>query len=159
MRPTSTELIASVADALETQVLPAIQDQWAASTVRSAMQLLRHLALRVEREPQILQAEAADLHHVLQATAVILAAPALTDLRALVDQALALPQPAVWDVPAMAQRDEQCLTVVENLLAARSQLDQSLGTASPRASLVAYLERRLLRERELVEPFRTTQPI
>ena len=67
MRPTSPDLIAGVADALEWQVLPVVQDQWAASTLRSAMQLLRHLALRVEQEPRILVEEARDLRGVLQA--------------------------------------------------------------------------------------------
>src|SRR6266850_733991 len=46
MRPTTVELLDSIAQALEDQVLPVVQDKWGASTLRSAMQLLRHLALR-----------------------------------------------------------------------------------------------------------------
>ena len=59
----------------------------------------------------------------------------------------------------MAARDEQWLTVVESLLAARDRLDAALGDTQLRDALVAYLERRLLRERELIEPFRSSPPI
>ncbi len=159
MRPDSPDLINSVADALERQVLPTVQDKWAASAVRSAMQLLRHLALRVAQEPRILVEEAVDLRAVLQSARAQLSASNLADLKANVDGALALPEPAAHDVLAMAQRDEQWLAVVEAILAARPRLDAALGSSQLRESLVAYLERRLLRERELIEPFRSTPPI
>ena len=169
MRPTSPDLIAGVADALEWQVLPVVQDKWAASTLRSAMQLLRHLALRVEQEPRILVEEACDLRGVLQAAQAKLAAPtrvssaiassAIADLSTRLEQSLELREPAAHEVAAMAARDEQWLTVVESLLAARDRLDAALGDTQLRDALVAYLERRLLRERELIEPFRSSPPI
>src|ERR1700689_4248537 len=54
MRPTSAELLETIAQELEDRVLPAVQDKGGAGTLRSAMQLLRHLALRVPLEPRIL---------------------------------------------------------------------------------------------------------
>ena len=65
MRPTSVELLESIAQALEDQVLPLMQDKWGASTLRSAMQLLRHLALRVPFEARILAADNEDVRRVL----------------------------------------------------------------------------------------------
>ena len=65
MRPTSVELLEGIAQALEDQVLPLMQDKWGASTLRSAMQLLRHLALRVPFEARILAADNEDVRRVL----------------------------------------------------------------------------------------------
>src|SRR5258708_12304830 len=82
MRPTTVELLESIAQALEDQVLPVIQDKWGASTLRSAMQLLRHLALRVPLEAGVLAADNDDARRILTLVNDRLRQLAETDLAA-----------------------------------------------------------------------------
>jgi hypothetical protein len=159
MRPSAPELLDAIAEQLGSQVLPVVQDKWAASTVRSAMQLLRHLALRVVLEPRLLVAEAADLHGLLTHASVLLRPTSQAALRAELQTALALPAPAPHDIAAQTARDNAWLVVVEKLVAARDELRVATGSSLLHEALVAYLERRLLRERELIAPFIHTPPI
>ena len=62
VRPTTRELVDGIANALERQVSPVVQDKWAASVLRSAVQLLRHVAVRVEDEARLLVEDNADAH-------------------------------------------------------------------------------------------------
>jgi hypothetical protein len=159
VRPSADELLNAIAEQLGTQVLPAVQDKWAASTVRSAMQLLRHLALRVAQEPRLLAVEAQDLGNVLTQAAEHLQHASQTALHATVQAALALPVPAGHDIEAQTARDEAWLGVVEQLIAARDALCATTGSSVMHDALVAYLERRLLRERDLIAPFINSPPI
>lgn len=159
MRPSTPELLDSVAAALEAQVLPSVQDKWAASTLRSAMQLLRFLALRVAQEPQILREQAADLHATLAQLAPLLAQPQLADLHAAVMAVLQTTQPAAHDVPGLDACCERALACAEALIAARDRLRSATGSSVVHERLVACLQRQLERERALIAPFQSTPPI
>ncbi len=65
MRPSTKELLDSIAEALDTRVAPTVTDPWAASSLRSIRTLLSHLSVRVERELTILAEGNADLRDVL----------------------------------------------------------------------------------------------
>ena len=90
MRPSTKELLDSIAEALETRVAPAVTDPWAASSLRSISTLLAHLSVRVECELTILAEGNADLREMLAETCARLegrptpSTPSLrTDLEAL----------------------------------------------------------------------------
>ena len=68
MRPSTKELLDSIAEALDTRVAPTVTDPWAASSLRSIGTLLNHLSVRVERELTILAEGNADLREVLADT-------------------------------------------------------------------------------------------
>jgi hypothetical protein len=159
MRPGTPELLDSIAEQLGEQVLPAVTDKWAASTVRSAIQLLRHLALRVEHEPYLLAAEAVDLEKTFKQVAAGLSGTELSELKAAVQCALARPAAPLNDHTAQCARDEALQCTVESLVAARELIRSATGTTAVHDLLLAYLERRLVRERELITPFQTTPPI
>ncbi len=65
MRPSTKELLDSIAEALDTRVAPTVTDPWAASSLRSIGTLLSHLSVRVESELTILAEGNADLREVL----------------------------------------------------------------------------------------------
>lgn len=65
MRPSTKELLDSIAEALDTRVAPTVTDPWAASSLRSIGTLLNHLSVRVESELTILAEGNADLREVL----------------------------------------------------------------------------------------------
>ncbi len=65
MRPSTKELLESIAEALDRRVAPTVTDPWAASSLRSIGTLLNHLSVRVESELTILAEGNADLREVL----------------------------------------------------------------------------------------------
>jgi len=70
MNPTSSQLVAAIADVLRTRIAPLLADQpWPASELRSIDALLVHLAARIEHEPDALRADDADLDTVLASLA------------------------------------------------------------------------------------------
>jgi hypothetical protein len=159
MRPTSPELLSSIADALDQQVLPALADKWAASTARSASQLLRHLALRVETEPRLLRDEARELAAALTAVRSSCGADELADIRAHLDQALALPAADADDLAGLRSRLATLSVAAEKVLAARDRLRLATGYGRAHAQLVDCLLRQLDAERALIEPFQSLPPI
>ena len=116
MRPTSMELLDSIAQALEDQVLPVVQDKWGASTLRSAMQLLRHLALRVALEPRILAADNDDVRRVLSLAYERLGQLGETDLAATAAAVLSSPLVDPLDVAAADALNETYLRAVEAIV-------------------------------------------
>jgi hypothetical protein len=158
MRPTSDELLESIAQALEDQVLPVVQDKWAASTLRSATQLLRHVAIRVAREPRMLAEDSADARAVLMGIAPELSRLGLADLAAGVGAALGAGLADPLDVAAADALNEGYLRAIESVIAARDRLRQAGPTADVHAALLAYLQRRLARERGLFVPVFLTPP-
>src|SRR5580693_8136007 len=109
MRPTSAELLETIAQELEDRVLPVVQDKWGASTLRSAMQLLRHLALRVPLEPRILAADNDDVREVLALAYERLAQLGETDLAAAAAAVLSSPLADPLDVVAADALNETYL--------------------------------------------------
>lgn len=159
MRPNTAELLESIVAALEAQVQPVVQDKWAASTLRSATQLLRFLALRVQQEPQILREQAADLRATLTAVSPLLALPTLTDLRAPLQALLAETPPAPEDLASLDAYCDRALSGIEQLVSARDRVRTATGSTDVHEQLIACLTRQMARERELISPFQSTPPI
>src|SRR4029077_8999793 len=122
MGPTTVELLESIAPSLEDQVLPVIQDRWGASTLRSAMQLLRHLALRVPLEAGILAADNDDARRILMLVSDRLRELGETDLAAAAAAALSPRSVDPFDVIGADALNETYLRAVELIIAARDRL-------------------------------------
>ena len=158
MRPTTVELLESIAQALEDQVLPVIQDKWGASTLRSAMQLLRHLALRVPLEAGILAADNDDARGVLALVGDRLRQLGETDLAAAAATALGARPVDPLDVIAADVLNENYLRAVEAIIAARDRLRAVDIPPQIHRTLVDYLQRRLDRERGMFIPVFLSPP-
>ena len=147
MRPTSREIIEGIVAAIDTTILPAVEEKQAASSLRAARTLLVHLAARVDVEGDILIADNADAEETI---GEILARDAATFPR--LAHALA------------ARSDDRCLATLQvRNEALQEAVDQTLralpraGSEAPpeadaRKALRAYLARRHARERDLVFP-------
>lgn len=132
MRPTSRELVDAVAEALDAQVLPFVGDKWAASTLRSAIVLLRHAALRIELEPAMRARHAQELRDCL----------------------------APFGVPAAVSDFDALQAAAERVLAERARSGEaSRHDAAHHDRLVACLTRQLDEYREILAPFEGAPPI
>ena len=158
MRPTTVELLESIAQALEDHVLPVMQDKWGASTLRSAMQLLHHLALRVPLEAGILAADNDDVRRILTLVGDRLSELGETDLAAAAAAALSARSVDPLDVIAADALNENYQSAVEMIIAARDRL-RTIDTAPQiHQTLVDYLQRRLARERGMFVPVFLSPP-
>jgi hypothetical protein len=158
MRPTTVELLDSIAQALEEQVLPVVQDKWGASTLRSAMQLLRHLALRVPLEAGILAADNDDVRRILTLVGDRLSQLGETDLAAAAAAALSAHSVDPLDVIAADAVNETYQGAVEMIIAARDRLRTIDTPPQIHRTLVDYLQRRLDRERRMFVPVFLSPP-
>jgi hypothetical protein len=159
MRPTTRELIEAIVVALEQQVTPAVADKWAASALRSAVQLLNHIALRVENEGRVLIEDNADIRRVLTGIAPVLADRSeLGPLLDAISRSLAGSEPPPYDAARLSECNEEYQAAVELLLRNREALNQATGTSEWHDALRAYLARRLDREQQLYFPVFTTGP-
>jgi len=158
MRPTTVELLESIAQALEDHVLPVIQDKWGASTLRSAMQLLHHLALRVPLEAGILAADNDDVRRILTLVGDRLSQLGETDLAAAAAAALSARSVDPLDVIAADALNETYLGAVEMIIAARDRLRTIDTPPQIHQALVDYLRRRLDRERGMFVPVFLSPP-
>jgi hypothetical protein len=159
MRPTTRELIDGIVTALEHQVAPVVQDKWAASVLRSATQLLNHIALRAEDEARVLIEDNLDVRQVLEAIRPRLAGKAdIGPLHAAVEEALKAAEPASHDVVGLGARNDAYLAAVEKLVRHRGLVRQATEGASVHEQLRGYLRRRLKREHHLYFPVFTGPP-
>jgi hypothetical protein len=158
MRPTTVELLESIAQALEDHVLPVIQDKWGASTLRSAMQLLHHLALRVPLEAGILAADNDDVRRILTLVGDRLSQLGETDLAAAAAAALSARSVDPLDVIAADAENETYQGAVEMVIAARDRLRTIDTPPQIHQTLVDYLQRRLDRERRMFVPVFLSPP-
>ena len=158
MRPTTVELLDSIAQALEDHVLPVVQDKWGASTLRSAMQLLRHLALRVPLEAGILAADNDDVRRMLTLVGDRLRELGETDLAAAAAAALSARSLDPLDVIAADALNETYQGAVEMIIAARDRLRTIDTPPQIHQTLVDYLQRRLDRERRMFVPVFLSPP-
>jgi len=151
MQPTARILIERVADALDESVLPKLlNDKWSASTVRSAVTLLRHLAKRVELEAAIIAADTEDAQAVLTGLLPHIRPAEDTELKAEITAILAEPAPAAFDTPAMDAHNTRYQALFERLL--HDQYEGAWTNAEEqklRGAIRAYLKRRLARERDM----------
>jgi hypothetical protein len=152
-------MLDAIADALDLQVLPVTDDKWAASTVRSAVQLLRYLSLRVVQEPALLPQQLAQLRTALQKIDAMLTSPQLADLRGGVRAALRRPAPPAHDMPALDAEIDILLRAAESVIAARQRVQDASGSSAIHDALLGCLTRQLSAERELILPFQSTPPI
>jgi hypothetical protein len=152
VRPTTRELVEGIANALERQVAPAVQDKWAASVLRSALQLLRHVSIRVEDEARLLGEDNADATRVLEHAAQRLRGRAAFEaLHARIERALELEPVPSHDAVALAERSDLLQSALEELL----RDPDRLGDAEDAVVLDAarqYLQRRLAREQHWYFP-------
>ena len=159
MRPTTRELIEAVVSSLQRDVSPQLADKWSASALRSAVQLLSHLAVRVEKEQAILIEDNADVRQVLLSIGERLTAsqspPAWC--RAI-DEVLAAPEPATHDAVGLDRCNEAFQGVVELLLHDREALHAVPSGREMHVELRSYLRRRLEREHGLYFPAFTGAP-
>jgi hypothetical protein len=158
MRPTTVELLESIAQALEDHVLPVMQDKWGASTLRSAMQLLHHLALRVPLEAGILAADNDDACRILTLVGDRLRQLGETDLAAAAVAALSGRSVDPLDVTAADALNETYQGAVEKIIAARDRLRTIDTPPQIHQTLVDYLQRRLDRERRMFVPVFLSPP-
>jgi hypothetical protein len=158
VRPTTVELLESIAQALEDDVLPLIQDKWGASTLRSAMQLLHHLALRVPLEAGILAADNDDVRRILTLVGDRLSQLGETDLAAAAAAALSARSVDPLDVIAADAVNETYQGAVEMIIAARDRLRTIDTPPQIHQTLVDYLQRRLDRERRMFVPVFLSPP-
>jgi hypothetical protein len=157
MRPTTAELLSAIVLSLERQVAPSVQDKWAASALRSATQLLIHLAARAEREGDVLIEDNEDVRQLLEAILPRLSVqPDLAALRATVEKTLNAAEPAPHDLAGLDARNEIYQAAVEQLL--RRPAPSSIDASSVREELRSYLRRRLQREHSLYFPVFTGPP-
>jgi hypothetical protein len=157
MRPTTSELLAAIVVSLESQVAPKVQDKWAASALRSATQLLNHLAVRADRQGEVLTEDNEDVRQVLEAILSRLTAqPELAALRATVEKTLSGAAPAPHDHAGLDERNEIYQAAVEQLL--RRLPVGSIAGSSVHDELRSYLRRRLRREHSLYFPVFTGPP-
>jgi hypothetical protein len=144
-------LIEAIAEALDGHVLPAVaKDQWSASTVRSAVTILRHLAKRVELEGGILAEDTADAQAVL--TALL---PGVKDagLKAEVDAVLGAAEPSPHDTAAMDAHNTRYQHVFDLILRQDYAGAWTTEAAQPvRGAIRAYLRRRMAREKVMYIP-------
>ena len=156
MRPSARELIEGVVVALERDVAPQVADRWAASALRSAVQLLNHLAVRVESEAALLIEDNADARAVLARVAARLGSSAdSAALRTVIDAALRSAEPPPHDTVRLDAANEVLQGVIDRVLRERPAL------AEPDVihdELRAYLRRRLEREHPLCFPVFTGAP-
>ena len=159
MRPTTRELLERISDALERQVAPAVDDKWASSVLRSATQLLDHIAVRTESEARVLIEDNQDVRQVLEGIAPRLAREgAAAALYAAIDKALHMPAAEPYDTVALDLRNEAYQVAVELLLKHRDIVQQATGDSGLCRELCAYLKRRQARERHLYFPVFTGPP-
>ena len=160
MRPSSRELLEGIAAALDRQVAPAVEDKWAASVLRSAVQLLGHLAVRVEDEARILEEDNVDAHQVLAAIAARIRddAPDAAALAAPVSDALQAGGAPSVDSISLSARNDAYQLAIECLIRHRDELRELTGDERAHEGLRGYLKRRLVREHHLYFPSFTGAP-
>lgn len=139
IHPGVPQILASVIDAVERDIAPAVQDEYAASLCRTVAQLLRAVRVRVEAEPRALVEDNAELRRLLADWR-----DELPDhVRPQVAEAVARePQPCY---PALAELQEDALRLraaLVSVIEAVPQQDHPVRVAAR-----CYLRHQLERER------------
>ena len=159
MRPSTKELLDSIAHALDTRVAPTVTDEWAASSLRSIGTLLAHLSVRVESELTILAEGNADLRAVLAEACERLegqSTPSNPFIGAEIEALLSEPEShegrATATVAALEEESRALNEQLERLVHVVHQDRESLGEATHvelLASIRSYFARQLEREAPL----------
>lgn len=138
MRPTPRQLIESIIAAIDTTIMPAVEEKQAASSLRAARTLLEHLATRVEIDRDVLTADNDDARETLSRVGETAAATPRTGC----------------GLEALQQQNDAYQLTMERLLrslpSAGNEKDERQVTV--RRELRAYLARRHERERPMIIP-------
>lgn len=148
--PSVDELLEGIVAALEEGVLPHVQDEHAASTARTAVQLLRSARVRLRAEPAALLEDNADLR------AVLLDVGGRRDVQLSEEVLARLASAAAHRAPPGPPATEDLLAERSVLAAALTAvIDDVPNQASPvRVEARAFLTRSLARRRPwLVDAF------
>jgi hypothetical protein len=138
MTPTSKELIQAIIAAIDTTVLPQVEEKQAASSLRAMRTLLEHLAVRVEIEPDVLAADNKDAEDTLRRVGRALPAASTSSSASLVN---------------LNNHNNALQALVDSeLLTLPAVGSETAEQATTRRELRGYLARRHGREREMVFP-------
>lgn len=158
MRPSTKELLDSIANALDMRVAPTVTDEWAASSLRSIGTLLAHLSVRVELELTILAEGNADLRAVLGEVCERLdgqSTPSHPSIRPDIESLLSRPAPsdpaAVATVAALEEESHALNEKLEQLVHVVHRDRESLGE-TVHGELLASIRGYFARQREREAP-------
>lgn len=155
LRPRSDEILQSVLWSFEEFIVPELEDEYAISVSHTIVNLLRHLALRVELEPPALYAGNSELRELLGDVAAYARGEGAGELVAEIETALVAAAPA-RDYPSASR-------LADDALALRGALDRAIRglQAAPsesaeyltlRARIREWIGRALEREAEWIVP-------
>jgi hypothetical protein len=155
LRPRSDEILRSVLWSFEEFIVPELTDAYAVSVGHTIVNLLRHLALRVELEPPALYAGNAELRELLADVAAYARVSGADDLAEDVESTLVAAAP-VSDYPSASR-------LADDALALRGALDRAIrvlqGAPSEAAEYLAlrarirdWIGRALEREADWIVP-------
>lgn len=156
MRPSASELIDSIAEALDTRVAPHVTDPWAASTLRSIRGLLAHLSVRLDMEIPMLTASNADLRALLSNARATLASTSTSRILHAqdLDGVLARPWRLPDEMPTSASLDEENRALNEGLEQLVRLLHDDAGAVDEgsRPALLGEIREYFGRQREREAP-------
>ena len=169
MKPTASHLIEAARMALEEHIAPDVKSELAGSAVRSINMVLKHLAVRCEREGGILWEEHQALKRLLLQCAETLKnldqAPNAR-MSGRITAALANSRVAAEDYPSIELLDEENAEwrglvddVLTGLLHELSENPDQPALQDLRGSIRQHLDEQILRERVLYFPVFTGPPV
>jgi hypothetical protein len=152
MMPLSEAMLAAAQLALKEHVAPVVEDQWAASALRSVDVILQHLQARVPGEGPMLHADTRDLADVLANVSQALGAGDVIQAFGQEAQTLLDGYASVGDLAALNCKGRQ---IVDDLLhvCRKRQADEA------HAKLHAYLMRHVERESPYFFPTYVGRPV
>jgi hypothetical protein len=152
MMPLSEEMLAAAQLALKEHVAPVVEDEWAASALRSVDVILQHLQARVPGEGPMLHADTRDLAEVLAEVADVLDAGEIVAAFRQEAQALLNSYASVGDLAAFNCKGRQ---IVDDLL----HECRTRKAEAAHGKLRAYLMRHVERESPYFFPVYVGRPV
>jgi len=162
MRPSVQEILAAAQKALQEKVAPVVEDQWAASALRSMDAILNHLQARVPIEGPVLYEDNEDIVALLSSLNVDLAAADATlaeDLQRFLGAAATLKETAYPAVDSLSALNIQGREVIDNLLRLCIARQDESTFGDTHANIRTYLDRHIERERAFYFPTFVGRPV
>ncbi|MDE2596132.1 MAG: hypothetical protein KGL44_04550 [Sphingomonadales bacterium] len=157
IHPTCTEVLATVQTAFDEQVVPHLADSEARSAAATIGHLLRHVALRIEQEGQILSDDIARLEALLGRIADWFDETRAADAQPL--RAALVPALPAGRYPSLTLIGERALALRAALVAAQERLQEAAaghgseaGYTDLRAGIRDYIAAQLADEARLIAP-------
>ncbi|NWK98342.1 hypothetical protein DM806_22265 [Sphingobium lactosutens] len=159
IHPSAIEIIRNIEATLVDIVEPAVQTTTARSALATIGHLLRHVALRIEDEGQLLTDDIAALKLLLNDLAVYIASTGDTARAREIGTAMSAAEPPAGRYPSiqiLATQAAALRAVMQDILAyLQTQRDARRGEAdylAARAAIRAYLTADVLMEARLIHP-------